>query len=275
MSTVKSVWLVKPEGYIHSEAFREVATGFYYALNVPMAIDPKTHYSAPLVFGAHLTDGEIIKLPADAVIYQTEQIDTLTGNAWMTNHYLQMLREHEVWDYSHLNVQRLKGFGIEAKYVPIGYCPSMGNIELDQEKKIDVLFYGSLNIRRERILNDLKKTGLNIFTLFGKYGAERDKYIAQSKLVLNLHYYQAAIFEIIRCSHLFANKVCVVSEYGADKELEKPYYNAALFCNYDNIVETCHTVLKLQDGVQNVAEAGFEIFSKVTQKHILQERGLL
>ena len=41
-------------------------------------------------------------------------------------------------------------------------------------------------------------------------------WIARSKIVLNLHQYDAQVFEIVRVSYLLANRRAVVSERGAN-----------------------------------------------------------
>ena len=284
---IDSVSIIRPSGYSHSEAFREVANSFNAALDLSPEVAigeyPVTDHS--LVFGAHLTT----ELPKDCVIYQTEQVCRPQDSAWMTAHYFRALKEHEVWDYSLKNIEALARHGIKAKHVPIGYMPCMTNkyadgfkvgcpdsdINAPDPRPIDILHYGSMTPRREAVLNELKRSGLNVFTLFGKYGEERDRLIARSKVVLNLHYYPANIFEIFRCSHLFANKACVVSEYGADKVLESTYYNGAAFAEYDDLVHVCKSLVGNDTARRAIAAAGYKIFSRRTQRDILIDCGII
>jgi hypothetical protein len=44
------------------------------------------------------------------------------------------------------------------------------------------------------------------------WGPARDELIARAKVVLNLHYYEAAIFEQVRVSYLLNNEALVISE---------------------------------------------------------------
>lgn len=92
-----------------------------------------------------------------------------------------------MWDYSAANVARLAALGVAALHVPIGYHPVLARIERAAED-LDVLFYGSLNERREAVLDGLEARGLQVASVFGVYGAERDALIARAKLVLNVHY---------------------------------------------------------------------------------------
>jgi hypothetical protein len=150
---------------------------------------------------------------------------------------------------------------------------------------IDVCFYGSVNERRLKILDALKavkvkeeltdgnviERNLTVASFVG-YGGYRDKLIARSKIVLNLHYYDSAIFETFRCSHLFANKKLVISEFGKDKGLEEKYYHGAVFCEYDDIVTSCiHYLKEGNEERGEIAKQGFDIFRSVTQADILRK----
>ena len=57
--------------------------------------------------------------------------------------------------------------------------------------------------------------GINVKALFGVYGRERDKLIARSKIVLNMHHYSSQIFEIVRVFYLLTNRKAVVAECNA------------------------------------------------------------
>ncbi len=224
--------IIKPPNYEHSHAFDEIANAFTEAMQ-------EAWVHKKLLFGAHLLN---IEVGRDCTIYQSEQITPKCE--WLTPEYLNNLRTHEVWDYSPANVEALKKYDIKARFVPIRYMPSMTTIIQPPGQNIDVLFYGSTNKRRLKILDELSEKGLNVRRVFGVYGRERDELIARSKIVLNLHYYENGIFEIFRCAHLFANSKCVVSETGRDKELEALYAESAVFCETDQIVDTCLKYLR-------------------------------
>lgn len=148
---------------------------------------------------------------------------------------------------------------------------------------IDVCFYGSTNERRTKIIDGLRQLTLKapdgqggIFdkpitvASFIGYSGFRDKTIARSKIVLNLHYYDSAIFEIFRCALPFANKKCVISETGADIKLESHYYETGTFVPYEKLVETCHKFL-LDDTRRNEAALQqFDIFREAKQTDILK-----
>ncbi len=265
---IHNIWKVSPSDYPHSQCFNEIALGFQEALR-ELGHTAEIKTSEPLggktlVFGAHLLKEG---LEGDFIIFNTEQI--VDGSPWMTPLYKSLLEKFEVWDYSPLNVEKLKALGITSSLCEIGYSPVLSNIVPVAVEDIDVLFYGSLNERRTKILEGLKEKGVGVLPLVG-YGQWRDKYIARAKIVLNLHFYESKIFEVIRCSHLMANKKCVISEFGEDKALEEQYYGGINFQPYDSIVASCVELLASPDDRKVVAENGFKVFSKKSQVEILK-----
>jgi hypothetical protein len=204
------------------------------------------------VLGAHTLQGELPPLldgPTEIIIYNTEH----PSSPFMTPQYKSLLEEYPVWSYYP------DGPG---KYVPIGYMPQMSRIPKPQLQPVDVLFYGSMNERRLRILNKLVIRGLYVKVLrLGTYGAERDKCIAGSKVVLNVHYYTPGIMEMVRLSYLWANRKCVVTE---------ATYKTAGF-HYDDLVDACVEFVK-DEGMRVEAEDRcFRVVRRLREDDILRE----
>lgn len=260
------IWIVSPPGYIYSHSFDEVAIGLQSGLReLGHEAEIVTEYPLDgkiIVLGAHLAG----KVPDGSIIFNLEQIDS--DSVFVNDRYINMLRGAEVWDYSHQNIAELKRLGIEAKYCGIGYARELTRIP-DAEKKIDVLFVGSINQRRMEICNKLAKQ-CNVHVAYDCYGEERDKLIARAKIVLNVHFYDSKIFELARCSYLMANKVCIVSEYGQDEKLEAPFQEGICFSHYDCITNDCLHILKTEEW-KTIGENGFEIFSQMKQADYLRE----
>ncbi len=201
-------------------------------------------------------------MPDDMIFYNMEQ----AGSAWMGGYYLQLLKTHPVWDYSQTNIAWLAEQGIAAKHCEVGYSGCLTSI-VPQKEAIELLHYGSLNPRRQHILNLLEDSGIRVHHAFNVYGEELDALIAQSRVVLNCHFYPAKIFEITRCGYLFSNRKCVVSEIGVEDEV---YRNTGGFCTYDRLVEYVTTFVRNDALRQKVANEGFEIFSKRKQSDFLK-----
>lgn len=267
-----TVWIVSPPNYIHSQAFAEIATSLNAAL-IELGHESKIVTSSfecrgrTIILAANLLSHiPALDWPKDMVIWNFEQI--FSGSQWLTKQYLAIMRREnvEVWDYSAVNIEALGKMGIAAKLVEVGYMPSMQTIpEIEQD--IDILHYGSVTDRRMKIINELTAIRAKVHFAFGCYGEERDRLIARSKIVLNVHFYESKVFEIARCSYLFANRKCVVSETGLD---DGEYRNTGGFCEYDRIVEYCMAFLRNNDLRQKVAQSGFDIFSARSQVEFLR-----
>lgn len=283
-----TVWQVNPAGYQHSRCFDEVAVcmrdglrGLGYSAEITKEF-PKDKENV-IILGAHLLHPEDVKslcksIPNGSfrkpIIWQLEQIPG-DGEEWRTNtalhaSYLEALRNAEVWDYSVVNIEKLKELGIEAKMVPVGYVPALTCIENCENQDISVLHYGSMNKRRQNILDELKHRGLKVVSVHGLYGAARDALIARSKIVLNCHYYESKLFEIVRCSYLLANRKCVVSETGLGME---GFEDGVAFCAYEDIADCVIGLLADDAERERIAAKGFSIFKARPQAAYL--RGVL
>lgn len=126
----------------------------------------------------------------------------------------------------------------------------------------DVLFYGAMNERRAKVLQALKAVGLNVVTLFGSYGRERDEFIARAKRVVNVHYYPTNIFEIVRCSYLFANGKAVVSELAPDTEIYPEVRECVVGVAYDNVAAECACLLGDESRLKRQGARAREIYSE-------------
>ncbi len=64
-------------------------------------------------------------------------------------------------------------------------------------------------------------------------------------LVLNVHYYEAKVLEIVRLSLiLLANRIPVLSERGADPAEDATLADGVAFADYDHLIETGVTLLE-------------------------------
>lgn len=265
-----SIWIVSPPNYPHSQCFTEVALCLRDGLReLGYLSEIVTHgrecRGNTIVLGAHLLR-PCDFVPDDMTIYNLEQVDA--GSNWISPEYLRLMGQHPVWDYSASNTGLLAERGITAQLCEIGYMPSLTCIQ-PREEATDVLFYGSLNERRMKIINDLVDAGCKVGLAMDVYGKNRDDLIAEAKMIVNVHYYESKVFEIVRCSYLMANRKCVVSETGKDPS-EQEYAGAIAFAPYDGLVERCLALLSDTPERQRIANRGFEIISQKSQSQILQ-----
>ncbi len=269
------IWVVSHPGYNHSHAFDEIALGLQCAFRAlgyeaPVVRATDEIRGRPIILGCNLIPYlGAFHIPEGAVMYNLEQIQP--SSPWMTPDYINLLRSYEVWDYSRKNIRELTRLGVEeVRFCGIGYVPELTRIPVSP-CDIDVLLYGSINRRRAAVLEELNARDLKVEALFDRYGEERDRYISRSKIVLNVHYYEARVFEVVRISYLLANRRCVVSEAGDDGELEKPFREGVVFAPYEDLVEACTRYVWDDDLRDRIAGSGFSAMEVLPQAAFLGE----
>jgi acetyltransferase-like isoleucine patch superfamily enzyme/SAM-dependent methyltransferase len=271
-----TILLLSPTNYTHSSALQEISETLNDGLR-QLGYDSLISQEVQagrrhIVLGSHLLNALDINLPKDSILYNLEQISP--DSPWLTHHLLEQFKAFEVWDYSLTNLQNLQSLGVNhVKHVPIGYTPGLSKIpqySIDQQD-IDVLFYGSLNDRRDRILQELQAQGVKVASLFGIYGADRDTAIARAKIVLNIHFYEAKVFEIVRVSYLLANQKFVISEQSTNDSDADFFTQGLVFAPYEELVETCIRWLKDSEGREAIAQTGFQLMTQRDINHSLDK----
>jgi hypothetical protein len=269
------IYVVSPIRYAHAEAFSEMAQTLHHGfeklgIEAPIVRNRWELRGTPVVLGANLLPRHPLQspLPEDSILYNLEQVEE--GSAWLQDDYLDLLRRYRVWDYSSHNIAELKRLGIDGvRLCEIGYVPELSRIPHHTED-VDILFYGSLNQRRRRVLKQLAAKGAKVKYLSGTYGLLRDTWIARSKIILNIHYYEAKVLEIVRLSYLLGNGRFVVSERGKDATLEAPFEKGMVLDSYEMLVPQCLTWLQHAEARQAIAAEGQRIFSARDQAEFLR-----
>ncbi|WP_156992332.1 class I SAM-dependent methyltransferase [Paraburkholderia oxyphila] len=265
---------IQPAGYAHAAAFREYASALRAAFAaLGSQVDAADNQllvgeGVNLVFGGHLLNPGTT-LPGNCIIVNLEQMRA----GWPAKfpHYIELLRRHVVLDYSPSNIGRIRELtGNPHVYrLKPGYVPNLTCIEPAAQQDVDVLSYGSINERRSKILDALREAGLVVQHLVGVYGVERDQWIARSKILLNVHFYEDKIHEVIRTSFLLANRKAVVSECEPETEIDDDLRDALVAVPYGEIVQTCVALARDDVRRREVEQRGFEIFARRDQAAIL------
>ena len=262
--------VVVPTHDTHLQCFAEVADSIACALQdlghhalVERAVQPGTR---GIFCGLPLG-----KLPADAIIYNGEQVNR--DSIWGARGLARLYQGHTVWDYSSINAARYPEHGLPVpQVVRPGYYRFDGRGE-NTTKSFDVAFVGSSNPRREQLLAELQGRGLTLLRVpFGVYGEARDDLLLGARLCINIHFYETAIFESVRCSHLASLGIPVLSEVSAGDEGTLygmggvPYrmladFAETLICNPDtrrtqrDLQLTCLRALPMKEQVGAALEA--------------------
>lgn len=263
MSAAVHLCRIAPDGYPHHRAFDEVVETCAWAIRalghaVDVVWNALPGGGLNIVFGAHLLPGaQASALSPDTVVCNFEPVDLQTTFADWSR--LDALRQATVWDYSARNVEYVRALTGNSRvtHVPIGYAPLLTRVPAAPVPDIDVLFYGSMNPRRVSLLDRLEARGLAVTRVFGVYGTERDAFIARAKVVLNVHFYEARVFELVRVSYLLANSKAVVAECDARTELADDLRPGLCLAPYDGLEEAVIRLVQDTDTRQRLEQRGY------------------
>ena len=250
---------------MHSAAFSEIAETLHHGLRLLghdslLTAEGALRGRQHIVLGSNLLPHYPLPLASDAILYNLEQVDP--GSSWFRPELIDIFRNYMLWDYSTRNAAALKALGVQvARVVPVGYVKELTRLQLAPEPDIDVLFFGSMNPRRQQIIDGMRAAGLRVDTAIGVYGAERDALIARAKLLLNVHFYEAKVLEIVRISYLLANRCAVLSERGSDPAEDDTLAGGVAFADYQHLVQRARELIDDPAARQRLAQRGFEIIS--------------
>ena len=181
--------------------------------------------------------------PKNYICYQLEQKDI---SKWINYKYLlAILNSKLTWDYSVSNINKFDETikkKIKLFKIPLisYYCfkPDIYNKYIDKNEVYDLLFFGHMNERRYKIINYIKKKLNNKYKfqyITGLYGDALFEKILQSKIVLNIHYYEGSILETCRINEILSCNKLVISELPDISDIENKNYYNDLIIYYENI----------------------------------------
>ena len=278
---------IKPANYIHDAAFDPVVTALVTTLHAKghetlVSLNKFSDKGLNIVIGAHLLENPGVLLERDnAVVYNFEQFDTSSG--WFTNNYVSLLKAKPYWDYSTVTIDTMKKAHPEAKatHVPFAYAPVLDYSYVRRDvfrvkpKDIDVLFFGSMNDRRAKVIDELKHMGLNVQAVFGVYDQELSVLIHRAKIVLNMHYYDSSVFEAVRVIPLLASRIAVVSEKSVDDDNYKYLDQTAgvLVTEYHKLAFVCKQLVYNADDRECLSNTGYANVKLRTMAQSLESVG--
>lgn len=152
--------------------------------------------NAVIICGAHDLSrtkdfAEYRRKYSKVIVFNQEPLTAKQRQFMHKNYFAWLKMADEVWDYDELNIKLLnkirpdvklhvlKPYKDWSKYAPV-------------EKDIDILFYGSMNDHRKKVLDALK-TRHHVEIIETWDGNVLDRYILRSKILLNIHYYNECL----------------------------------------------------------------------------------
>lgn len=145
-----------------------------------------------IVCGAHdfsrTQSIETLKQKYEKVIVFNQEPLTATQRKFMhRNYFIWLEKADEVWDYDEQNIEILNLIRDDVKLHILKPYKDWSKFK-PVNKDIDILFYGSMNEHRSKVLDELKKR-YNVVILNTWDGNVLDSNIIRSKILLNIHYY--------------------------------------------------------------------------------------
>jgi hypothetical protein len=253
---------------VHSECFMEVAHVLKFGLedsgHEVVFANGFQKDRLNIVLGYHNFKGDRLPTGYNYIIYQLEALSE--QSQWCLS-IINTLKSDSciVWDFSQENIDLLARKGIKAILKPIGFHPNMHILKHRQRKDVDVLFYGSKNERRLKILRELDKK-FRLKVLFGVYGEERNQWISRSKIVISIYFYESKLFDDVRISFLANNGVFSIIEDSPHRK----YDDFLTYVSYDRLVEQCEFYLGNDNLRQQSAEKAFRGFSEYPESEFLK-----
>lgn len=201
--------------------------------------------------------------PARAVLFNMEQLGS--ASPWVGRGHVAALAGFTLADYHAANVELLRaahGPALRVHEVPV--VPSSSVVFAREPAvlapSVDVLFYGTLNARRERVLDALRAAGLTLEVVTGAYAWELTPAIQRARLVLHVHYYETRLFPVARMLQPIASAVPIVCEASLCSPRNDWSASGIVFAEYDQLAATCCEMLaqpqrQLESARRNLAHA--------------------
>ena len=259
--------ILQPAGYVHSLGFLDQARYFRHQFRrmgaeVTLAKNRLREDAVNLVFGAHLGFPAEWQRRHACLFVNLEQLGH--GGAKLNPEYLKLLRSSAVVDYDAANLAAYAQDPADVPLVPFLHAPYLAqqaSLPLE-ERPIDLLFFGSLNPRRQAYLQRVEACGLQVATFdHPLYGPERDHFVRQAKAVLNCHYYDSSRFEQARAFHCLSLGTPVISERGPRTEAP-PAFDEAVFWLEDAELTPFFTGQFKQPAFFDAARAKLQAFTR-------------
>ncbi len=241
-----SICVISSAGDPFSLCFLDVARYFRYhlskaGLDVRNGISKNRLYNGyvNIVFGAHMASGIDMFRNYACVFVNLEQLGS-TGKKVSTS-YLDLLSKCYRIDYDPSNSNALD-IADQSKscIATLGYAEYLAKQSTAmplEDRPIDILFYGAINEKRKAILQSIANAGVKITIINGLFGPERDDIVAQSKLVLNVSFYDKGTFEQVRIFQCLSLGTPVLSLLDQNTtNIPKAYQDSVFYASPDELV---------------------------------------
>lgn len=261
------ICIIQPLGYVHAMALLDAALYVRHQLNrfggeVTVAKNRLVHDAVNLIFGAHLGFEPDLRRRYSCLFVNLEQLGP--GGSAQQPEYLQLLRSSAVADYDAANVAAYAGDPADVPLLGFAHAPYLATEQPQplHQRPIDLLFYGSLNERRRALIASIEAAGTAVTVLpTGIYGPERDAFVRQAKLILNLHFYASNRFEQVRAFQALSCGTPLLSERTPNNTPPAAYADSVFWATADELPAVARRLL-CDPGLQTMADLQLARFAQ-------------
>jgi SAM-dependent methyltransferase len=266
------ICIIQPLGYVHSLGFLDQARFFRHQFrrmgaNVTLAKNRLSHDAVNFVFGAHLGFDPGLRARYTCMFVNLEQLGL--GGAAVDAAYVKLLGSSAVIDYDAANVGSYTVHTDDVPLISFAHASYLSASILPiEERPIDLLFFGSVNERRSRIISEVEASGFAVTRLSHPvYGPERDELIQQSKAVFNCHFYESARFEQARAFQCMSLGTPVISERTAVTQPPPQFEDSVFWVRGSEIAQFFKTQFSSDEFASAAREklAGFQQHDVIAQ----------
>jgi hypothetical protein len=269
-----NVTLIKPDGYLHSLALAEAAEYLYWSIAAaghrPALTTNRLFNDAHnvVVCGHMLPDEALAALPADTIVFNSEQLFHREG-WYLKPAYSAALARCHVWDYS---LRNLPAVGHDRKaFIPFLFCPELVR-KAPRQPGQALYFYGVMPERRRRLVAGLEAAGVPVEIIAGKYTGERDAEIFKAWAILNMRQYDVVTtFEAVRCSYALNNGLAVISETAGNDPTFALYADWIFSFDTDALVEGAARLHREPEAFARAAAEKLDAFRATSSKETMAE----
>lgn len=149
-------------------------------------------------------------LPLSRISFQMEQYGA--SHFFTPLHILLLKGSLFTFDFSRINIEEISRkhyFYKSTSFITVS-SPANGDTK-PNHRDFDLVFYGSMNQRRRKILDCLKGE-FKILEISGDYGSALHQRLLSAKACLNIHHYDSALLEAPRVMECISIGLPVISE---------------------------------------------------------------
>lgn len=214
----------------HSYLFNSIARVISYELNLPNEItDDFSKKGTWILFASAYTTQIYKNITSPYIVIQTEYYKQSNNLDLRKSEYVEFLKNALfVWEFT--------------DNFKFGYS-IIHEIEFEESKPIDVLFYGSKNDRRLELLSKIPNVSILDGNDRNSWFPNLWNHIRNSKIVLSIHYYIPSHNDLYRLAPLLSNSTFVIAEKTTDNHAFNNIEDIVI-AEYDDIPKLCDYYLK-------------------------------